>query len=126
MELAGGQAAASARSRNQAASSAVRSRAKRPTICTPSGKPRESNDPGTLMQGGPSSVHSRLNMGSPVEPSPSGAAPGARGGACHKVGEHRAGGARGAAGLVVAVKIDRRPPRELMAQDRPEPVLMMI
>ena len=35
--------------------------------------------PGTLTHGVPSSVHSRLKVGSPVEPSPCGAAPGADG-----------------------------------------------
>ena len=35
--------------------------------------------PGTLTQGVPISVHSRLNIGLPVEPKPCGAAPGADG-----------------------------------------------
>src|SRR5262245_56913199 len=68
---------ASARRRKAAASRASRSRAKRPTIWTPRGKPAESNRPGTLMQGVPKSVHNRLKVGLPVELKPCGAAPGA-------------------------------------------------
>ena len=51
---------------------------KPPMICTPSGN-APSSKPGTLTQGVPISVHSRLNAASPVEPRPSGAAPGADG-----------------------------------------------
>src|SRR5262249_31481968 len=70
---------ASARWTKAAASSASRSRAKRPTTCTPSGKPAESKSPGTLTQGVPKSVQSRLKVGLPVELNPCGAAPGADG-----------------------------------------------
>src|SRR5262245_31206052 len=62
-----------------AACNATLSRAKRPTTCTPSGNPSLSANPGTLMQGGPSRVHSRLKVGTPVDPRPRGAAPGADG-----------------------------------------------
>ncbi len=59
--------AANAFSTNRAAARATLSRANRPTIWTPSGIPLPSASPGTLTQGGPSSVHSRLNVGLPVD-----------------------------------------------------------
>src|SRR5437867_3389407 len=68
-----------ARTRKSAVSSVRLSRPNRPTICTPSGRPSSSASPGTLTQGVPIKVHSRLKIGLPVDSRPRGAAPGADG-----------------------------------------------
>ena len=131
MRPASDRSPAMARSRNKAAARAMRSRANRPTTCTPSGRPAASTSSGTLMQGGPSSVHSRLKVGSAgrAEAVRSGARRRRREdhvGVGHQLGEHLARAARDAAGLVVGVGLDRGGLVELLAQDRPESLAMMV
>src|SRR3954447_1773208 len=67
----------SVRSTNAAAASASASRPNGAITCTPTGMPCAFSRPGTLAQGVPMSVHTRLKRAFPVLPKPSGAAPGA-------------------------------------------------
>ena len=75
-----GLAASAATARTHSAqASAARSCPKPVTTCTPSGRPFGPSPAGTVTQGTCSGVQSELKTGSPVQPSPCGASPGADG-----------------------------------------------
>ena len=60
-------------------SSSASSRKRGPTSCTPSGRPCGPVPAGNVTQGVQPTVQIELKLGSPVEPSPSGASPAALG-----------------------------------------------